>query len=85
MESELNMNKEQLLKIVPCLIMGISIVFVLYATGVMQNVENQCNTHLAEQYKKFEDGSCTLCSSQKSNLNPLGIENVSIELPAWAR
>ncbi len=73
------MNK--ILKAIPYLIMIVSVVFIIYVTAVMQNVENQCNTHLQQRYKTFIEKACSYCAADKSNIGPT--TNLTIELPGW--
>ncbi len=74
------MNKQTLLKVVPYIIIIVSIVFIIYATSTLQNVENQCNTQLKERYEYFKDNACSYCSEE---LNGDSISNITIDLPGW--
>ena len=74
------MNKQTLLKVVPYIIIIVSIVFIIYATSTLQNVENQCNTQLKERYEYFIDNACGYCSRE---LTEASINNITIDLPGW--
>lgn len=73
------MNKQQLLTIAPYLIIGISILFIVYAIFTLQDVENQCNTHLQKSYDQFIAG-CS-CAKDIDGWEPPA--NVSIDTPGW--
>ncbi len=69
------MNKEKVLKIVLYVIMLISVIFIIYAMAVLQNVENQCNTHLKEKYESLME-DCKLAEEPE-------IPYIDIDLPIW--
>lgn len=71
------MDKEKLRKLIPLVVLVIAVGFTLYAVSVLQDVENQCNTHLKEQYESFVDQSCDICTGD----NRLSITLVSIDVP----
>ena len=75
------MNRQTLLKAVPYFIIMLSILFIIYAVGTLQNVENQCNTHLKERYDSFIDQACSYCAKDADTLPP--ISNITIDLPGW--
>ena len=70
------MDKKVVLKIVPYVIMLISVIFIIYAMAVLQDVENQCNTHLNTQYERLVEMYPIIGAA---NSNP--IFNTSIDLP----
>lgn len=74
------MSKQILLKAIPFVLIIISVVAVLWTAQVLQNIENQCNTHLKNQYDSFKDDACEICGSTDP-LSP--IANVTIDLPDW--
>ncbi len=74
------MNKQLLLKTIPFVLIIISVVAVVWTTQVLQNVENQCNTHLKNQYDRFKDDACDICGSTDP-LTPTA--NATIDLPDW--
>ncbi len=71
------MDKEKLRNMIPLIVLVISVAFTLYAVSVLQNVENQCNTHLKEQYESFADASCDVCAGE----NKLSTTPVNIDVP----
>jgi len=73
---------KKIIKLIPYAVLVIAICFTLYSVMVLQDIENQCNKHLKDQFEKLKNMSCEICSSHKeeSNLN----FNVSINIPGWA-
>jgi len=70
------MDKQKLMKLIPYVILIVSVVFTLYAASILQNVENQCNTHLNTQYERLVEMYPIIGAA---NSNP--IFNTSIDLP----
>ncbi|KKM17165.1 hypothetical protein LCGC14_1678540 [marine sediment metagenome] len=75
------MDKQKLMKLIPYVILIVSVVFTLYAASILQNVENQCNTHLKEKYAQFVEESCNYCTRQSEMEGP---GKIVIDLPGWA-
>lgn len=71
------MDRKKLVKKVPYLVLFIALAFTLYATIQLQNVENQCNTHLQEQYLKFKGDACEMCTGME-DAEPI---NISMHIP----
>ena len=55
------MNKENLLKVIPYVILIAGIVLVLSSFVAMQSVENKCNEHWMNQFEEYQ-----------KELNPVG-------------
>lgn len=48
------MDKEKLRKVIPYVIMTMAVLLTLFSFVKVQSVENQCNEHMALEFKKFE-------------------------------
>ena len=70
------MDKQNLIRAIPYVILLISIGFVVYGSFALQSVENECNTHLKEQYERFYDNACTICTGEQ---NEYAMANISID------
>ena len=70
------MDKQKLVKVIPYVILLISIGFVIYGSFALQAVENKCNTHLKEQYENFFDDACSICTGSQ---NEYAIQDISID------
>ncbi len=63
--------KEKLLKAIPYILIIGALAFTLYATIELQQSENKCNTHLIEQYSRFKDDACEICTGTDYDPNLL--------------
>lgn len=74
------MDEKKVVRVIPYIMIAISVIATLYVTSVLTDVENQCNVFLKERQDYLIDNSCKLCN-KGIDLPPT---NLSIKLPPWA-
>ena len=66
------MNKQQLIKAIPYVVLLIAIGFTLYSYAVMHTMENKYNIHLGKQIRIVFHDCCSICTDQQAEIQRIG-------------